>query len=166
MRRIQYIISTFCLFTFVQTQTLTNPSTIIDSSENSSNSITLAGASIGITTGTSMFLIEGIAGQDVNGLEAIALFLGPSFINSVVIPNYLESKNKGHLRTGMLLSSCATTLIPLLGPIFGRPDSSPKTVAIIISMGAVGGAVYNHILALLFPKYKKALKSVRLKEQE
>ena len=163
MRCIQYIVLTFFLFTFVQTQTLTNPSTIIDSSQYNNNSITLAGASIGFATGASMFLIEGIAGQDVNGLEAIALFLGPSFINSAVIPNYLESKNKGHLRTGMLLSSCATTIIPLIGPMFGRSDSSPTTVALIISMGAVGGAVYNHVLALISPKYKKALKSVKLK---
>ena len=153
----------FCLFNFVQAQTLTDNVTSTDSTKLNSNSITLAGASIGLATGASMFLLAGIAGQNVSGLEAIAIFLGPSFITGILIPNYLESQNKGYLRAGMLISSCATTIIPMFGAMFGAPNSKPSTVALIIFMGAAGGAIYNHGLALIFPKYRSALKSAKFK---
>ena len=92
MKYLPFIIFTVTLFNFVQTQSLTNNSIMADSSMNNNNSITLAGASIGLTTGTSMLLLSGIAGEDVNLQEAITIFLGPSFINGIVIPNYLESQ--------------------------------------------------------------------------
>lgn len=161
MKYLQCIIFIFSLFDFVQTQTLKNNSIMIDSSISNNNSITLAGASVGLTTGTSMLLLSGIAGEDVNLLEAITIFLGPSFINGIVIPNYLESQNKDYLRTGVFVSSCATTVIPLFGAVFGAPNSDPSTIAMLICMGTVSGALYNHVLALIFPKYKAALKSAK-----
>tara|TARA_A100001035_G_scaffold123532_1_gene97147 strand:- start:360 stop:503 length:144 start_codon:yes stop_codon:yes gene_type:complete len=47
---------------------------MIDSSKEASNSITLAGASLGLIAGTSMILLSGISGQDVSGLEALVIF--------------------------------------------------------------------------------------------
>ena len=106
-------------------------------------------------------LCSGIAGEDVNVLEAITIFLGPSIINAIVIPNYLESQNKGYLRTGVFISSCATTVLPMFGALFGAPNSDPSTIAMLACMGTIGGVLYNHALALIFPKYKAALKSVK-----
>ena len=166
MKHIQYIILIFSLFNFVQTQTLTNNGTKIDSSKVNSNSITVAGASIGFTTGSSMLLLSGIAGVDVNVLEAVAIFFGPSIINGVVIPNYLESQNKGYLRTGMFVSSCATTVLPMFGAMFGAPNSDLSTIALIVCMGTIGGAIYNHGLALISPKYRAALKSAKFKTRK
>jgi len=117
-----------------------------DSTKVKNNSITLAGASIGLSTASSMMLL--------------------SVINGVVIPNYLESENKGYLRAGMLVSSCATTVMPMLGAMFGAPNSNPSTVATIIFMGTIGGAIYNHGLALIFPKYREALKTAKFKNQK
>ena len=111
-------------------------------------------------------LLAGIAGGSVSEVEGIAMLLGPSFINGFVIPNYLESENKGYLRTGMLVSSCATTVMPLLGAMFGAPNSDPSTVATIIFMGTIGGVIYNHGLALIFPKYREALKSAKFKRRK
>jgi len=65
----------------------------------------------------------------------------------------------------MLASSCATTVMPLLGAMFGAPNSDPSTVATIIFMGTIGGAIYNHGLALIFPKYREALKTAKFKNQ-
>lgn len=161
MKYLPFIIFTVTLFNFVQTQSLTNNSIMVDSSMNNNNSITLAGASIGLTTGTSMLLLSGIAGEDVNLLEAITIFLGPSIINGIVIPNYLESQNKGYLRTGVFVSSCATTVLPMFGALFGAPNSDPSTIAMLVCMGTIGGVLYNHALALILPKYKVALKSAR-----
>ena len=134
---------------------------MIDSFTSNNNSITLAGASVGLTTGTSMLLLSEIAGEDVNFLEATTIFLGPSIINSIVIPNYLESQNKGYLRTGVFVSSCATSVLPMFGAVFGAPNSDPSTIAILVCMGTIGGALYNHALALIFPKYKAAIKSAK-----
>mgnify|MGYP001243886862 FL=1 len=161
MKYLPFIIFIFSLFNFAQTETLTNNSTMIDSSTRNNNSITLAGASVGFTTGTSMLLLSGIAGEDVNVLEAITIFLGPSIINGIVIPNYLESQNKGYLRTGVFVSSCATTVLPMFGAMFGAPNSDPSTIAMLVCMGTIGGVLYNHALALIFPKYKAALKSAK-----
>ena len=136
-----------------------------DSTKVKNNSITLAGASIGLSTASSMMLLSGIAGQDVSFPEFMVMLLGPGFINGVVIPNYLESENKGYLRAGMLVSSCATTVMPMLGAMFGAPNSDPSTVATIIFMGTIGGAIYNHGLALIFPKYREALKTAKFKNQ-
>ena len=137
-----------------------------DSTKVKNNSITLAGASIGLSTASSMMLLSGIAGQDVSFPEFMVMLLGPGFINGVVIPNYLESENKGYLRAGMLVSSCATTVMPMLGAMFGAPNSNPSTVATIIFMGTIGGAIYNHGLALIFPKYREALKTDKFNNQK
>ena len=132
-----------------------------DSTKVKNNSITLAGASIGLSTASSMMLLSGIAGQDVTEDEFMVMLLGPGFINGVVIPTFLKSENKSYLRAGMLLSSCATTVMPM----FGAPNSDPSTVATIIFMGTIGGAIYNHGLALIFPKYREALKTAKFKNQ-
>ena len=166
MKYIQRIILFFCLFNIIQTQTLIENPSFIDSNKVKNNSITLAGASIGFATGSSLFLLAGIAGGDVSELEGIAIIFGPSFINCAVIPNYLESENKGYLRAGMLVSSCATTVIPIFGAMFGAPNSDPSTVATIIFMGTFAGAIYNHGLALIFPKYREALKSAKFKRRQ
>ena len=166
MKYIQRIILICGLFNFIQTQNLIGNTSFIDSNRVKNNSITLAGASIGFATGSSMFLLAGIAGGSVSEVEGIAMLLGPSFINGFVIPNYLESENKGYLRTGMLVSSCATTVMPLLGAMFGAPNSDPSTVATIIFMGTIGGMIYNHGLALIFPKYREALKSAKFKRRK
>ena len=137
-----------------------------DSTKVKNNSITLAGASIGLSTASSMMLLSGIAGQDVSYDEFMVMLLGPGFINGVVIPTFLESENKGYLRAGMLVSSCATTVMPMLGAMFGAPNSNPTTVTIIIIMGTIGGAIYNHGLALIFPKYREALKTAKFKNQK
>ena len=137
-----------------------------DSTKVKNNSITLAGASIGLSTASSMMLLSGIAGQDVSYDESMVMLLGPGFINGVVIPTYLKSENKGYLRAGMLVSSCATTVMPMLGAMFGAPNSNPTTVATIIIMGTIGGAIYNHGLALIFPKYREALKTAKFKNQK
>ena len=136
-----------------------------DSTKVKNNSITLAGASIGLSTASSMMLLSGIAGQDVSYDEFMVMLLGPGFINGVVIPTFLKSENKGYLRAGMLVSSCATTVMPMLGAMFGAPNSNPTTVATIIFMGTIGGAIYNHGLALIFPKYREALKTAKFKNQ-
>ena len=159
------IILSFCLLNFVYPQTFTNNNSMIDSSKEASNSITLAGASLGLITGTSMILLSGIAGQDVSGLEALVIFLGPSFINGVMVPNYLESQNKSYLRTGMLFSSCATTVMPMFGAMFGAPNNNFLTHVSFIAMGTAAGTIYNHILALIFPKYKSALQSAKFKKR-
>jgi len=164
MKNIITIIFSFCLLNFVYTQTFTNNNSMIDSSKEPSNSITLAGASSGLITGTSMILLSVIAGQDVSGLEALVIFLGPSFINGVIVPNYLESQNKSYLRTGILFSSCATTVMPMFGAMFGAPNSNFLTHLSFIAMGTAAGAIYNHILALIFPKYKSALQSAKFKK--
>ena len=104
---------------------------MIDSSKEASNSITLDGARLGLITGTSMILLSGIGGQDVSGLEALVIFLGPSFIN---------------------------------GAMFGAPNSNFLTHLSFIAMGTAAGAIYNHILALIFPKYKSALQSAKFKK--
>ena len=166
MKYIQHIILIFGLFSFVQTQTLNANPTSMDSLKVKSNSITLASASIGFATGSSLFLLAGFAGGTVSEVEGIAIIFGPSFINGAVIPNYLESENKGYLRAGMLVSSCATTVMPMLGAMFGAPNSNPSTVATIIFMGTIGGAIYNHGLALIFPKYREALKTAKFKNQK
>ena len=70
---------------------------MIISSKETSNSITLAGASSGLITGTSMVLLSGIIGQDVSGWEGLVIFLIPSFINGVMVQNYSESQNKSTL---------------------------------------------------------------------
>ena len=137
-----------------------------DSTTVKNNSITLAGASIGLSTASSMMLLSGIAGQDVSYDEFMVMLLGPGFINGVVIPTFLKSENKGYLRAGMLVSSCATTVMPMLGAMFGAPNSNPTTVATIIIMGTIGGAIYNHGLALIFPKYREALKTAKFKNQK
>ena len=161
MKYLLFLIFIFGLFNFVQTQDLTNNSIMIDSSISNNNSINLAGASVGLTNGTSMLLLSGIAGEDVNLLEAITILLGPSIINGIVIPNYLESQNKGYLRTGVSLSSCATIVLPMFGAVFGAPDSDTSTIAMLVCMAIIGGALYNHALALIFPKYKAAVKSAK-----
>ncbi len=161
MKYLPCIIFIFSLNNFVQTQTLINNSTMIDSSMRNNNSITLAGAGVGFTTGTSMLLLSGIAGEDVNVLEAITIFLGPSIINGILIPNYLESQNKGYLRTGLFVSSCANTVLPMFGAMFGAPNSDTSTIAMLFCMGTIGGVLYNHALSLIFPKYKAALKSAK-----
>ncbi len=161
MKYLPFTIFIFSLFNFVQTQSLTDNSIMIDSSMNNNNSITLAGACVGLTTGTSMLLLSGIASEDVNLLEAITIFLGPSIINGIVIPNYLESQDKGYLSTGVFVSSCATTVLPMFGAIFGAPNSNPSMIAMLLCMGTIGGALYNHALALIFPKYKGAIKSTK-----
>ena len=165
MKYIQRIILIFGLFIFFQAQTLNANPTSMDSLKVKSNSITLAGASIGFATGSSMFLLAGISGGYMSFPEFIVMMLGPGFINGAVIPNYLESENKGYLRAGMLVSSCATTVMPMLGAMFGAPNSNPTTVATIIIMGTIGGAIYNHGLALIFPKYREALKTAKFKNQ-
>ena len=137
-----------------------------DSTKVKNNSITLAGVSIGLSTASSMMLLSGIAGQDVSYDEFMVMLLGPGFINGVVIPTFLKSENKGYLRAGMLVSSCATTVMPMLGAMFGAPNSNPTTVATIIFMGTIGGAIYNHGLALIFPKYREALKTAKFKNQK
>ena len=137
-----------------------------DSTKVKNNSITLAGASIGLSTASSMMLLSGIAGQDVSYDESMVMLLGPGFINGVVIPTFLKSENKGYLRAGMLVSSCSTTVMPMLGAMFGAPNSNPTTVATIIFMGTIGGAIYNHGLALIFPKYREALKTAKFKNQK
>ena len=137
-----------------------------DSTKVKNNSITLAGVSIGLSTASSMMLLSGIAGQDVSYDEFMVMLLGPGFINGVVIPTFLKSENKGYLRAGMLVSSCATTVMPMLGAMFGAPNSDPSTVATIIFMGTIGGAIYNHGLALIFPKYREALKTAKFKNQK
>ena len=136
-----------------------------DSTKVKNNSITLAGASIGFATGSSMFLLSAMSGDNVSFSEFIVMLLGPGLINGAVIPSYLESENKGYLRAGMLASSCATTVMPLLGAMFGAPNSDPSTVATIIFMGTISGAIYNHGLALIFPKYREALKTAKFKNQ-
>ena len=113
-----------------------------------------------------MFLLAGISGGDMSFPEFIVMMLGPVLINGAVIPNYLESENKGYLRAGMLVSSCATTIMPMLGAMFGAPNSDPSTVATIIFMGTIGGAIYNHGLALIFPKYREALKTAKFKRRK
>jgi hypothetical protein len=137
-----------------------------DSTKVKNNSITLAGVSIGLSTASSMMLLSGIAGQDVSYDEFMVMLLGPGFINGVVIPTFLKSENKGYLRAGMLVSSCATTVLPMLGAMFGAPNSNPTTVTLIIIMGTIGGAIYNHGLALIFPKYREALKTAKFKNQK
>ena len=137
-----------------------------DSTKVKNNSITLAGASIGLSTASSMMLLSGIAGQNVSYDEFMVMLLGPGFINGVVIPTFLKSENKGYLRAGMLVSSCATTVLPMLGAMFGAPNSNPTTVTLIIIMGTIGGAIYNHGLALIFPKYREALKTAKFKNQK
>ena len=137
-----------------------------DSTKVKNNSITLAGVSIGLSTASSMMLLSGIAGQDVTEDEFMVMLLGPGFINGVVIPTFLKSENKGYLRAGMLVSSCATTVMPMLGAMFGAPNSNPTTVTTIIIMGTIGGAIYNHGLALIFPKYREALKTAKFKNQK
>lgn len=139
---------------------------MIDSSMSNNNSITLAGAGVGFTTGTSMLLLSGIAGEDVNVIEAISIFLGPSIINGIVIPNYLESQNKSYLRTGVFVSSCSTTVLPMFGAVFGAPIKDPSTIAMLVCMGTIGGVLYNHALALIFTKYKAALKSAKFIEHK
>ena len=161
MKYLSCIIFIFSLINFVQTQTLTNNGTIIDSSIRNNNSITLAGATVGFTSGVSMLLLSGIAGEDVNVLEAITIFLGPSIINGIVIPNYLESQYKGYLRTGVFVSSCATTVLPMFGAVFGAPESDLSTIAMLVCKATIGGALYNHALALIFPKYKAAVNSAK-----
>ena len=61
----------------------------------------------------------------------------------------------------MLFSSCATTVMPMFGAMFGAPNSDPSTIAMLVCMGTIGGVLYNHALALIFPKYKAALKSAK-----
>ncbi len=68
------IILSFYLLNFVYPQTFINNNSMIDSSKEASNSITLAGASLGLIAGTSMILLSGISGQDVSGLEALVIF--------------------------------------------------------------------------------------------
>ena len=132
------------------------------------DSITVAGASIGLATGSSMYLLSRIMTIDGNLSfpEFIVMMLGPSVINGIITPSFLESENKTHLRTGMFLSSCATTIMPLLGPMFGAPNDAPSTVATIIFMGAIGGAFWNHRLALYSPKYREALKTAKFKRRK
>ena len=137
-----------------------------DSTKVKNNSITLAGASIGLSTASSMMLLSGIAGQNVSYDEFMVMLLGPGFINGVVIPTFLKSENKGYLRAGMLVSSCATTVLPMLGAMFGAPNSNPTTVTLIIIMGTIGGAIYNHGLALIFPKYREALETAKFKRRK
>lgn len=140
----------------------------MDSVKVESNSITFAGASIGISTASSMLLLAGISSLDGNlsSPEFTVMMLGPGFINGVVIPNYLNSENKGFLRAGMLVSSCATAVMPMLGAMFGAPNSDLSTVATMIAMGTIAGAIYNHALALVFPKYREALKSAKIKKRK
>ena len=168
MKHLQRIILIFCLVNFVQTQTLNNKPHFIDSTKVKNNSITLAGASLGLATGASMYLLSRITTIDGNQSfsEAIVMLLGPSFINGFIIPKYLESENKAYLRTGIFLSSFATTFMPLLGPMFGAPNNDPSTVATIIIMGAIGGAIWNHGFALVSPKYREALKSAKFKRRK
>ena len=139
-----------------------------DSTNVKNNSITVAGASIGLATGSSMYLLSRIMTIDGNLSfpEFIVMMLGPSVINGIITPSFLESENKTHLRTGMFLSSCATTIMPLLGPMFGAPNDAPSTVATIIFMGAIGGAFWNHRLALYSPKYREALKTAKFKRRK
>ena len=168
MKYIQRIILIFYLFNIIQTQTLIENPSFIDSNKVKINSITLAGGSIGLATGSSMYLLSMIMTTDGNLSfpEFIVMMLGPGVINSAVIPNYLESENKGYLRAGMLVSSCATTVMPIFGAMFGAPNSDPSTVATIILMGTIAGAIYNHGLALIFPKYRAALKSAKFKKRK
>ena len=74
MKNIIYIIFIFSILNFVSSQTITNDYSMIDSSNETSNSITLFGASIGFATGAYMVLLAGLAGQDLSGLEVIAIF--------------------------------------------------------------------------------------------
>ena len=168
MNYLQRIIFIFCLFNFIQTQTLNNNSPLIDYTKVKNNSITLAGASIGLSTGASMYLLAEITTIDGSLFfpEAIVMLLGPSFINGFITPRYLESENKAYLRIGMFLSTFATTMMPLLGPMFGAPNKDPSTVATIIFMGAIGGVIWNHGFALVFPKYREALKSAKFKSRK
>ena len=144
-----------------------NPS-FIDSNKVKNNSITLVGASIGLATGSSMYLLSRIMTIDgsLSFPEFIVMMLGPSVINGIITPSFLESENKTHLRKGMFLSSCATTIMPLLGPMFGAPNDAPSTVATIIFMGTIGGAFWNHRLALFSPKYREALKTAKFKRRK
>ena len=139
-----------------------------DSTKVKNNSITVAGASIGLATGSSMYLLSRIMTIDgsLSFPEFIVMMLGPSVINGIITPSFLESENKTHLRTGMFLSSCATTIMPLLGPMFGAPNDAPSTVATIIFMGTIGGAFWNHRLALFSPKYREALKTAKFKRRK
>ena len=82
-----------------------------------------------------------------------------------MVPNYLESQNKSYLRTGMLFSTCANTDMPMFGAMFGAPYSNFLTHVSFIDMSTAAGAICNHILALIYPKYKSVLQSAKFKKR-
>ena len=64
----------------------------------------------------------------------------------------------------MFFSSCAVTVIPMFGAMFGALNSNFLTHVSFIAIGTAVGAIYTHILALIFPKYKSALQSEKFEK--
>ena len=77
-----------------------------------------------------------------------------------MVQNYSESQNKSTLISEMFFSSCALTVIPM----FGALNSNFLTHVSFIAIGTAVGAIFTHILALIFPKYESALQSEKFEK--
>ena len=80
--------------------------------------------------------------------ESFAILCGGWFLLAVLsafIVNQLsKSANWPEVSLKILIPvGCVTSILPLLGPIFGRPNFEPITLATVVAMGAAGGFFWS-----------------------
>ena len=80
--------------------------------------------------------------------ESFAILCGGWFLLAVIsafIVNQLsKSANWPEVSLKILIPvGCVTSILPLLGPVFGMPNFEPITLAIVVAMGAMGGFFWS-----------------------
>ena len=80
--------------------------------------------------------------------ESFAVLCGGWFLLAVLsafIVNQLsKSANWPEVSLKILIPvGCVTSILPLLGPIFGMPNFEPITLATVVAMGAAGGFFWS-----------------------
>ena len=80
--------------------------------------------------------------------ESFAILCGGWFLLAVLsafIVNQLsKSANWPEVSLKILIPvGCVTSILPLLGPIFGMPNFEPITLATVVAMGAAGGFFWS-----------------------
>ncbi len=87
--------------------------------------------------------------------ESPAILCGGWFLLAVLsasIVNQLsKSANWPEVSLKILIPvGCVTSILPLLGPIFGMPNFEPITLSTVVAMGAAGGFFWSIPFAMWF----------------